>query len=144
MKNRKVFHIHWLIGVKCRKITHGYCTLEIVYRDCKFKLHRDYNAHNTTRTSQAREFKFKSILYVSTHGVTFMHALIRNCMRHCASQFDSSSTLLFNAGSQHINVICAQQQGVLMEMHSSSKIHIYTSSIFYFITLFRFAGARMS
>ena len=22
--------IHWLIGVKCRKITHGYCTLKIV------------------------------------------------------------------------------------------------------------------
>ena len=78
----------------------------------KFKLHTGYMAHKTTRTSQAREFKFKSILCVSALGVTFMHALIRNCMRHCTSQFDSSSTLLFNTGSQHTIVICTQQQEV--------------------------------
>ena len=125
--------IHWLIGVKCRKITHGYCTLKIEpgLHKFKFKLHTGLYCTQDNTDITAREFKFKSILYVSAHGVTFMHALIRNCMRHCASQFHSSSTRLFNAGSQHTNVICAQQQGVLMEMHSSSKIHIHTSSILF-------------
>ena len=47
--------VHWLIGVKCRKITHGYCTLKIepgshfisnyTTRD---STNRDCNAHNST------------------------------------------------------------------------------------------------
>ena len=56
--------IHWLIGVKCRKITHGYCTLEIVTGLQKFKLHTGYIAHKTTRTAKARaiQIQIKSII----------------------------------------------------------------------------------
>ena len=121
--------IHWLIGVKCRKITHGYCTLKIVHRDYKMgnctngtKCTRQHGHHKPANSNSNP--LYMCLLMASL----FMRAL--KCMRHCATQSNSSSIRLFNAGSPHTNVICAQQQGVLMEMHGSSKIHKQTSSIF--------------
>ena len=57
--------------VKCRKITHGYCTLKIRIANSNYK----YNAHKTTRTFQAREFKFKYKIYESLHmaSLLYMH-----------------------------------------------------------------------
>ena len=121
--------IHWLIGVKCRKITHGYCALKIVTK-LHFNSNYNYNAHKTTRTSQAREFKFKSIICVSAHGVSFQHGQIRNCMRHCASQIHTSSTSLFICGSFHIFAICT------LSNRKSKKSAISTDPRRLFIDLF--------
>ena len=99
----------------------------------KLQLQRDYNAHKTTRTSQARKFKFKSILYVSAHRVFFMDALIRECMcHHCAPYISKSQFLIYTWLTAQF-AICAQHQEVLKEVSSSSNINIHKSSI-YFIT----------
>ena len=44
--------IHWLIGVKCRKITHGYCTLQIENGIAQIQITRDIMYNKTTRTAK--------------------------------------------------------------------------------------------
>ena len=79
----------------------------------KLQLQRDYNAHKTTRTSQAREFKFIYIIYVSAHGVSSQHVPIEEIV--CATMhhnFLSAAHFYIYVALSTKTSIDAQQQEV--------------------------------
>ena len=133
--------------VKCRKITHGYCTLKIEpgLHKFKFQLYTGQNAHKTTRTSQAREFKFKSTICVSAHNVTFCTCTDQKlyaplCITISYQQYSFIYMLLLS----HIDHSVLSNRN-LLEVPNSSNIHRPTpfTHRFIFNKLFRFADALL-
>ena len=141
--------IHWLIGVKCRKITHGYCTLQIVSGLHKWEIARQNGTKCTQDNTdiQAREFKFKSIMCVSAHGVTFMHALIEELYAPlCITVSYQQQTFIYMWLFAHIDHLMLSSRKFIgsAKKQQYPQTHAVYSSI-YFNKLFRylFAGANV-
>ena len=123
--------IYWLIGVKCRKITYGYCSLKIAYRNRSLILitiHMGiyYTQHNTDITSPRIQIQ-NQIICVCTWRLFSSHANREMCMRHCASQLNSSSTFLLIRGSYLISIILMLSNKKLhgnAQQQQNSHIHV--------------------
>ena len=130
--------------VKCRKITHGYCTLKIAQRDCinsnhnytRDIMHTRQHGHHRPANSNSNPH------YMCLHFASFLcMCRQKDCMRHCASQFHISSTGLLNIDSQHKLPFVLSNRKFYWKCPAAAvttyAITYVTSSIIYFIIHFQ-------